>query len=178
MSLERIAPPAELRMDIRAPWLKGFEVGQGINALTGVPCPSPFKQVNMSQSNPSLVVTSHSGVIKGFQSLKDSHELGASATINLGAPAALGADFRYLKSHTVSSSSLMMHYTLEGKYDAERFDHQLELTAKAQKLLDERPDDFRDHYGDYFVAGFERVFKFQAILNCRCVPAFWICDNC
>ena len=149
------------------PWLSTFELGQGIDALTGASKGRALEDIIWSSdAHPSDHKSSAtSRVIHHLHELYHDIHVGTAATINISSPVALSASFDYLRSRTLSSSSFMIEYKIDGQYGFERPPHNdLKLTPDAQQCLDD-PETFRERYGDYFVYGFQRGYSFQAIVH-------------
>jgi hypothetical protein len=155
-----------LDSEIQVPWQDGFELGQGIDALSGATkgCAlEKFKTIPHTDGR----YKSHSSIIHDLQEQHRDSLVNATATINLGSPAALGAKFGYASSGALSSSSFIIEYWIDGKYDFERAtDHDLVLTSVAHKYVRD-PVEFRKRYGDYFICGFQRRYNFHAIVKCK-----------
>lgn len=92
-----------------------------------------------------------------------------SGTVNVDLPAAFGGHITYLASSDFASSTTMIEHKIEGEFGIERIDGQpLALKESARVLLEtKRYSEFRERYGDYFIAGVGSGYKFQAIITCK-----------
>jgi hypothetical protein len=156
-------------MEVQVPWLDTFELGQGIDALTGAAKGRALEDIMWSpEAQPSDHKSSAtSRIIHHLHELHHDVHAGTTATINISSPVALSASFDYLRSRSWSSSSSMIEYKVDGQYGIERPPlHTLELTPEARECLTD-PKKFRERYGDYFVYGFQRGYSFYAIVQYR-----------
>jgi hypothetical protein len=110
-------------------------------------------------------------VVKDFYQLRDDFQIHSEATINLGSPTvAVNARLESLKEKFFSNECVLIECRVEGHYHPDLLDlSACELTDEAKALIQSKSyKAFRDKYGDYFVQGYERHFKFSGIVAYRC----------
>jgi hypothetical protein len=166
---------SHLSTEINIPWNSRLTVGQGINALTGEAVASAFTPLEPLDSKGDSKLDSSEIIVKSIDKLhelSDDFRIDTSATINLGTPTTtIKAKLDALKTNIFSQRNVIIECRRAGKYISSLHDiKSLELTDDAKGLLQSKDyEKFRYRYGDYFVAGFERHFKFSAIMVCRYV---------
>jgi hypothetical protein len=155
-------------MIMEVPWQDHFELGQGINGLTGKMAGRALKPIKPLQ--PTDLDHQRKSGKKIIRDLHDQHvgtRVNANATINLGFPVAFGAKFDYNHLSADSLSSSLVEYWIDGQYGLERVNAgDLKLTPKAKECVGD-PARFREQYGDYFICGFRRHYSFRCILKCK-----------
>lgn len=151
----------------RIPWQDGFTIGRGngVDALTGFLAPSavlPF-DVKLSTAKRSR---------ESFQLLVNESDLATEISADVGIAlnigqigSSFGVSSTLLSKAKVSATS----FSILGLYTAsfEPFDlaQCYEMTSEAIDFARTSPGQFRDRYGDYFVAGGERSSTFTALLT-------------
>jgi hypothetical protein len=149
------------------PWQDTFELGQGIDALTGTTKGTAFQDVvwNTDGGPSDHKSSATSQIIHHLHELHHDVHFGADATINSSSPVAIGTGFDYLSSKGLSSSSFMIEYKISGQYGFERPPRdKLNLTSDAEQCLND-PKIFRERYGDYFIYGFQRGYSFHSLVH-------------
>lgn len=151
----------------RIPWQDGFTIGRGngVDALTGYLAPSavlPF-EVKLSTAKRSR---------ESFQLLVNESDLETEISANVGVALNIGQiGSSFGGSSTLRSKAKVSatSFSILGLYTAsfEPFDlaQCYEMTSEAIDFAETSPGQFRDRYGDYFVAGGERSSTFTALLT-------------
>ena len=156
-----------LQIEVQMPWLDTFELGQGIDALTGASKGTAFQDVIWTSDGRPIdhKSTATSQIIHHLHELHHDIHFGVAATVNSSSPVALSTSFDYLRSKALSSSSFIVEYKNSGQYGFERPPRsKFELTHEAEQCLDD-PKTFRQRYGDYFVYGFQRGYSFHTLVH-------------
>ena len=155
-------------MEIQVPWHDDYDLGEGIDALSGKPRTSALESITyLPPTKEGHRRESGSNIIYNLDEQRSDTGVNMSATINLGQPATVGAKFNYKHLSAFSSSSIMVEHWIDGKYDFEHVAlHDLKLTPAAKEDSKD-PHIFRERYGDYFIYGFQRCYAFRAIVRCK-----------
>lgn len=109
-------------------------------------------------------------IISELHELSDEFRVETAATINLGTPTASVIEkVEVPKSNAFSQRHVIVECKITGEYQYDRLkENNLRLTAEAKNYLAlHNYAGFREQYGDYYVAGLQRRFKFYAIMVCR-----------
>ena len=154
-------------MQIQVPWRDGFEIGDGIDALSGKTTHRALEDIPPLQpTDKGHKTRTDSHVIHKLHEQRAETRVHTAATINLGSPATLDAKFNYKQSRDFSSSSFMVEHWVEGHYAPQQVPkHDLNLTSEAKAYVVENPGAFRERYGDYFICGFQSFYSFRAMVN-------------
>jgi hypothetical protein len=132
-------------LEIQIPWQDDFDLGGGIDALSGKTKHRAFKDIAPLQSTEEgHVFVSGANIIHSLHEQRSDARVDMSATINLSSPATIGAKLDYKQLRTFSSSALFEEHWIDGKYDFEHAAlHDLKLTDAAQKVAED-PEKFRE----------------------------------
>ncbi|KAK7026053.1 hypothetical protein VNI00_015780 [Paramarasmius palmivorus] len=162
---------ASLDMHTTIPWNKMLRPGYGIDAITWKPkdcaLDSPPKYPN--ERTPTRKKTRYRVITKrDTQTLRDGFGLNAGASSQYIAPSALLAEskvkFSQLLSNSASSETFLVQCELDGEYGVEYHLNDLKLANKALSLS---TSEFREQYGDYFIAGYQKYFRFELFILCE-----------
>jgi hypothetical protein len=165
----QIADTKVTRLDsqVLIPWLQTYELGQGIDALTGHSRISPFKNVKKlpiaheSDLRSDLEIR----IVHGLHERSNLLRFQGQGTINTHSPVTLGGSFLGERAESVSDVSFMIEHNAYGEYHFETLNtDDLKLTPEAQGLL-KTPTQFRQRYGDYFILGYQRRYAFNALVQ-------------
>jgi hypothetical protein len=155
-----------LDVEIQIPWQEDFDLGGGIDALSGKTRPRAFEYIApLKPTEEGHVFVSGADIIHNLDEQRSDTRVDMSATINLSSPATIGAKLDYKQLRTFSSSALFEEHWIDGKYDFEQAAlHDFKLTDAAQKAVED-PERFRERYGDYFICGFQRRYSVRALVK-------------
>ena len=147
------------------PWQDGFTFGHGVDAITGYLAQSA---VEPFETKPTQIKRSKETFRLLFSDLDLEEEIFASAGIalNIGQVGfSLGGSSALTSKAKVSATS----FSILGTYTAlfEQFDlaQTYQMTPEANEFATSSPSQFRERYGDYFVAGGQRSSRFTALLT-------------
>ena len=153
------SPPAELFID-------GMKLGSSVDAVTG--------EMHASAIDPSSISvqkadSSDAGDHFSFQKFEDANSLeysnstSSSASVTFpvdGLDASVNHGLDFSQSHTSQGTSLIYLLTWERVGELERLNDDVKLKAEAQSIP---ADEFRSHYGDYFIYQISTRAKFVAM---------------
>lgn len=152
---------------MEVPWQDHFQLGYGVNAISGKMAGRALKHIKPLQPSDLEGQNADHKIIHNLHDQHVGSRVNTNATINLGFPVALGAKFDYNHLSADSLSSYFIDYWIEGHYGLERVDlRDLKLTPEAKGCVRD-PAQFREKYGDYFVCGFRRHYSFHCIVQCK-----------
>ena len=166
-STNTVNTSTSLQIEVQMPWLDIFDLGQGVDALTGATKGSAFQDViwTTDRRPNDHRSTATSRIIHHLHELHHDVHFGPAATINSSSPVALSTSFDYLGSRAMSPPSFIVEYKISGQYGFERPPPgKFELTSEAEQCLSD-PKTFRERYGDYFVYGFQRGYSFHTLVH-------------
>ena len=90
------------------------------------------------------------------------------APFNTHFPLAIEASFARETTRSNFETGFMIEQYVHGYYHFEVLNmDDLQLTDRAESLLQVSPDKFREEYGDYFIVGYQRRFMFSALIECK-----------
>ncbi|KIK63376.1 hypothetical protein GYMLUDRAFT_466210 [Collybiopsis luxurians FD-317 M1] len=146
-----------------------FQLGQGVDALTGQARGRALAYFKNPTRSVGPTCNIRTRMVEEFHQLDSDVRIASNATINLGTPAvSLAQTAELLKSRSLSKREFIIECTVEGQYDYDMLNlENLKLTAEARKVFQRSPAEFRNMYGDYFVAGFQRRYRSYTIIICR-----------
>ncbi|PJJ59532.1 hypothetical protein [Hymenobacter chitinivorans] len=146
------------------PWLDGYALGKGVNAVTGslsAQALAPFATTPATTTNSA---TNYSN-INSTSAVDQLIDVSASGSYNLDG-VTISASASYLSE--IKQSELDM--TILATYQVEYTDYDtitiagLHFTPQAQQLIEQGNfTAFRNLYGDYYIAGTKREASFQAV---------------
>ncbi|MFP6860662.1 hypothetical protein [Pseudomonas sp.] len=145
-------------------WNDGLFLGKGIDAMTGDVRGSAIDSFTTEQHGTQKIEQS-TRYLMSSEDVEKEIEASVSLKFNLGNFSADTTN-SYLEKLAVSHTtvSIIAEYSVtQSEFDIAP---SYQLTTQARKLLD-NPADFRQAYGDYFVAGFKRSARFTAIYRCQ-----------
>lgn len=150
-------------------WLDPYNMGYGLNAVTGSISPKSAVDITNSSVNSAKNFTVNQKVqsISNESDYKSEMNLSGNVEFNIGAGKA-SSETSYLSSvdYSETTTTIIAHSNrYSSDYEKINLDN-LKLTDDAQKLLDQDINKFRDIYGDYFVSG--------ATVGCSLV-AMYVC---
>lgn len=147
------------------PWGDGFDVGTGINAVTGeLMAGQAIKKPSITKSE---LKDAHSRYqwISSEADIDQEIDVAAKGKYNMDG-VNLKASACYLNEIKYSDTSITLVAHYESTYDEyDEADH-YELTDEAKSLADD-PEKFRERYGDYFIAGCRRGSRFTVVYRCE-----------
>jgi hypothetical protein len=145
------------------PWEDGWELGKGIDAVTGALSVASALKRSPIEAAP-VTRASYSGrLIRNESQFSQEVDVSLNSKFNIGS-VDISASTNYLQKVTFSELSLTI--VVRYKTEPEGYDEfeTVELTDEAAALLRDPPE-FRKRYGDYFISGARRVSEFVAIYN-------------
>ncbi|KAJ4490734.1 hypothetical protein J3R30DRAFT_129121 [Lentinula aciculospora] len=165
---QRTTAGTELQREVKIPWSETFRLGFGVDALTGESMTrtaiTPFKMSGSPRAKQAktYVDTLHWNDIK---SLQDQYDLEIGGTVNM-APVSLSMSTRIssLVSKNASASTVLIQYRVIGEFETEFIPSNVALQ---NGLGDLSEDDFREKYGDYYLAGRQRGYGCRMIIVCQ-----------
>ncbi|MBB4661163.1 hypothetical protein [Conexibacter arvalis] len=146
------------------PWLDGFELRAGVDAVTGGITGSALEKTPVDEWRTKTSSEQYT-FIQSQRDLSNEIEIGASGRYNIEG-VTVSASVEYLTR--VHYSELAV--TLIARFESHCVDYdrlaEARLTDRARRLLESDPERFRYAYGDYFVAGGRRASRFTAVYTC------------
>jgi len=143
------------------PWLETFQLGAGVDAVTGGVAGTAVKP--FSPSAPRVKTSNESmNFIANEEKLRQEIEASLSGKYNIVPGIDAKASMSYLNKLSFSQNSavLVAKYVSSTDYaEANTY----ELTEEAASLMKSDPTAFRKTYGDYFVAGVRKGSRFVAL---------------
>ncbi|KAJ7620571.1 hypothetical protein DFH06DRAFT_67404 [Mycena polygramma] len=156
----------DLAYQVRIPWSKDFHVGNGINALTGeymatTAFRDDFKPRGWT-TDTSATQTNHFE----WQVEKDlHHDFEVATTVNIPhVPGGLNAGITEQLSKASSASTIFVQHKHEVHLVPNSIPQIPSLLEGAENLT---PEDFRNTYGDYYIAGYEKGYSCSMIFVCK-----------
>ncbi len=142
-----------------SPWLDGFTIGAGVNAITGDTASTALKP--FSVLSPSIKSSMESyKFIRNENELKVIVDASASGWFNIeGVKVNRAMDFLTKIKYSDLSSTLIATYQEEFPSYSEALLYELSAVAKG---LVNSPDKFRSAFGDYFISGAKLGSRFLA----------------
>ncbi|KAL0575371.1 hypothetical protein V5O48_006602 [Marasmius crinis-equi] len=167
-------PHTDLEQRVEIPWDKTFRVGYGVNALTGestTRCAlSPFKDLS---SNPKRKIAETKTTLdvihwKDLKNLTDGYELEGgigTGSFNVGLHPAVEfrAKLASVLSKSTSARTVLIQYRSAGEFEGEW----LQDISIRPELVRGGMKEFREQYGDYYVAGYRRGYSCRAVIVCQ-----------
>lgn len=150
------------------PWQDGFTFGVGVDAITGSVLGSALTPFT---PNPNPVKTSHESYRFIESDSQLNLEIGATASgaYNIeGLKISASTEFLTQIQYSETSITLIAEYSSLFSYSDQAVNY--ELTDKAKQLISS-PEQFRQSYGDYFVADSQRGSRFIAVYVCQAKTA-------
>jgi len=147
------------------PWQDNFEIGAGVNAVTGSVTGSALKSAVLKPSQVKKSVE-HYRFVQEESDLDREIEASTSGKYNIEGVTVTGSA-SYLSQVQFSDLSITLVASYESSNEGYDEPDGFQLTDAAKKLMASDPKGFRDHYGDYFVAGARRQSSFLAIYVCK-----------
>jgi len=150
------------------PWQDTFNLGSGIDAVTGNTMHSALVPFTPTQRT---VKRSWESIrfVKNESDLKREIEVSASGKYNIQG-VTVSASASYLNSIQFSELTTSLVAQYESQYNGYDETDNYILTGAAQALLP-NPPQFRSMYGDYFIAGGKRSSRFTAVYLCKATSA-------
>lgn len=146
------------------PWGDAFNIGAGINAVTGEVMASAVEKPDLKDQT-----VKRSNIIYRFikseTELDKEIEVSAKGKYNIeGVTLSASASYLNKIKFSATSVSLVAHY--ESSYSGYDLADQYALTAQAKGIIGDQ-DKFRSTFGDYFIAGRQRGSTFTAVYRCE-----------
>ena len=145
------------------PWLEGFEVGAGVNAVTGGLAARAVQFGTVKKAGKTHSETNFRSVEDASQ-LTQEIEVAVKGKYNIEG-VTISASAEYINKIKFSETSMTLLAFYESGYDYDEADSYT-LTPDAQARL-ANLDDFRATFGDYFVSGGKRMSRFVGIYVCQ-----------
>lgn len=162
--------PAETTLDlVIAPvsWQETFHMGTGVDAITGT-----AKGTAVADFKKELVPGKNTAEKYVFIENKEDHERLIQASLsgkyNIDGIVISGSSsFLQEIKYSATSVTLVADYSSNNdNYEKAPSPHDYQLTATAKSVMEKSPQQFRDAYGDYFVAGTKSACRFIATYIC------------
>jgi len=148
------------------PWQPNFEIGLGINALTGNTTSVPFAKVSKEIPDPGLT-NIYIRAVRDTDVNSELREFGGGASFDLAySPAdSFTAGVKAMIRRGMKEASLDQAFILFSATETPIVaqDAAFELTLEAQALAKSDPWRFRERYGDYFIAGAKYAVKYAVV---------------
>ncbi|THV03102.1 hypothetical protein K435DRAFT_962632 [Dendrothele bispora CBS 962.96] len=165
---ENKPPVTTLETHIEIPWSETFRLGFGVNALTGEFVPNSalrhdYKIGRWSNANTAQMVTKRLQWSE-LKELQDEFEMKAGGTVNVLCPAGANVKIASVLSENSSSSTLLIQCKVHADFEPQYLPVDVDLMEGLEKLTDE---EFRDRYGDYYIAGWKKAYTCRMIVACR-----------
>ncbi|KAF9270876.1 hypothetical protein L218DRAFT_63219 [Marasmius fiardii PR-910] len=169
-------PHTVLEPVAKIPWDGStFRLGYGVNALTGESTPSCALQWDdKSVKNPKQkIARSKTSIdvihLNDLKSLVDGVELEAgfgTGTINIVPHPALEfkAKLASVLAKSSSEKTVLVQYRAHGEFETQFLPRNVMLRPD---LNGTPPNEFRERFGDYYIAGYQEGFSCRAIIVCR-----------
>lgn len=140
------------------PWRREYRLGFGVDAVTGQLRASGVKPFTVSDTSPLAATYSYS-LVQNESDLSTLISGSAKGSYNIeGATVTAGTSF--LNSVKVNELSV----TLVAQIHIQRTQHAL---APSYVLVGPATPNYRDQYGDYFVAGYRAASSLYAVYQCQ-----------
>lgn len=146
------------------PWADRFEIGAGMNAVTGSAGVSAIRLPDIKAAVTKSSTTRYRFIASANQ-LEEEIDTAAKAAYNMGG-VNLSASAQYVTKIKVSELYLTLVAQYHSSYSAYDEASSYELTDEAKKLIGDAQE-FRKRYGDYFIAGQKRGASFTAVYTCH-----------
>ncbi|KAF7352322.1 FHA domain-containing protein [Mycena venus] len=156
-----------LEQHIKIPWSETFRPGFGISALTGEfmarSALRPFKMAESSKPGKSRISVERLQW-KGVTELLDGFEMEAGGTVNVLCPIGANVKIASVLSQNNSTSTILVQYKVEANFTADFVPENVRLKDGLDKLSD---IEFRNEYGDYYIAGYQKAYSCRMIVVCK-----------
>uniref|UniRef100_A0A0W0G2T3 Uncharacterized protein n=1 Tax=Moniliophthora roreri TaxID=221103 RepID=A0A0W0G2T3_MONRR len=165
-------PYTDLNQEVKLPWGETFRLGYGIDALTGDPTTrcalAPFRMRDSRRRIKSTNTTINVLHWDDLKQLADGIELEAGVgTVNAASfqlPVEMRAKLSSMLSTSTSAKTLLVQYKTVGEFEVEFLPRDIALKPELKRLS---AKDFREQYGDYYIAGCQYGYSCRAIIVCR-----------
>lgn len=147
------------------PWADDFQLGIGINAVSGGKHASALKPFTPRPAT-TRRTSEHYRLVQNEHDMSQELELSASGKYNIEG-VNLSASASYLSKITFSELYISLVAQYESVFDQYDEAERYELTDEARNLLMRDPKQFRLSFGDYFVSGVRRFSRFTAVYRCK-----------
>ncbi|KAF8829952.1 hypothetical protein HHX47_DHR2000189 [Lentinula edodes] len=166
--IQKAVASTELQREVKIPWSETFRLGFGVDALTGESMAgTAITSFKMSGSPRPKQVKTYVDTLhwNGIKSLQDQYDIEIGGTVNV-APASISMSTRIssLLSKNASASTVLIQYRVIGEFEPEFIPSNVALQ---NGLSDLSEDDFRDKYGDYYLAGRQRGYGCRMVIVCQ-----------
>jgi len=156
-----------LEQHIKIPWSETFRPGFGISALTGEfmarSALRPFRMVESSKPGKSRISVERLQW-KGVKDLQDGLEMEVGGTVNVLCPIGANVKIASVLSQNKSTSTILVQYKVEANFTVDFIPENVRLKKGLDKLSDA---EFRNEYGDYYIAGYQKAYSCRMIVVCK-----------
>ncbi|KAL0060044.1 hypothetical protein AAF712_013164 [Marasmius tenuissimus] len=164
-------PHTDLEQEVQTPWVETFRLGYGVNALTGesttrcalqrfASVPKRTRKISKTKTTIDVI---HWNDLKN---ITDRYEFEAgvgTGTINVGVDPAI--EFRAKLASVLSKSSsartVLVMYRSVGAFEMEFLPENISIRKEVMGK------EFREQYGDYYVAGCQAGYSCRAVIVCQ-----------
>ncbi|KAK7446310.1 hypothetical protein VKT23_014516 [Stygiomarasmius scandens] len=166
--VEYKVPSTILKAEIEIPWSESFRLGCGVNALTGESIPDSALRPGYKLENRPTPGDSQM-VIKRIQwnevkDLQDEFEMEAGGTVNVLSPAGAHAKLASVLSENSFSGTMLIQCKVYADFERQLLPMDIKMAQGLEKLSSQ---EFRDRYGDYYIAGLQKAYMCRMIVVCR-----------
>lgn len=153
---------------MQIPWRTGFQVGAGIDALTGGIRASALKSLGKLGHPGKTPECDYKVRIFSSQDLQLTQRgFGAAAGIALAWPQIdLGAQFEHKSEQSTSETDFIICCEATGLHQAEILVSPV-LDSTVCNQVGDPVDGFRQKYGDYCIAGLQRGYGCLVMISCQ-----------
>ncbi|KAJ7629594.1 hypothetical protein B0H17DRAFT_545680 [Mycena rosella] len=123
----------------------------------------PFKMVESAKPGKSRISVERLQW-KSVKNLRDEFEVELGATVNVLCPVGANAKIASVLSQHTSSSTILVQYKVDSDFTAEFIPENVRLKEGLEKLPDK---EFREQFGDYYIAGCQRAYSCRMIVVCK-----------
>ncbi|KAK7032508.1 hypothetical protein VNI00_013077 [Paramarasmius palmivorus] len=170
--LARPRPYTELHQEVKVPWGDTFRLGYGVDALTGDPTTrcalAPFRESSTRRRIKTTNTTINVLQWDDLKQLADGIELEAGVgTVNATSyqlPVELRAKLSSTLSASTSAKTVLVQYKTVGEFEVEFLPKDIALKKELRGMA---ALDFREQYGDYYIAGCQYGYSCRALVICR-----------
>ncbi|KAJ7265467.1 hypothetical protein B0H12DRAFT_200016 [Mycena haematopus] len=157
-------PHTILEQHMKIPWSETFRVGFGISALSGEfmarRALRQFKMEETSKPGKSRISVERLEW-KDVKNLQDGFEMEVGGTVNVLCPVGANVKIASVLTQNNSSSTILVQYKVEADFTADFIPENVQLKKGLAKLSDA---EFRNDYGDYYIAGYQKAYSCRMIV--------------
>ncbi|KAL0574013.1 hypothetical protein V5O48_007935 [Marasmius crinis-equi] len=150
-----------LPRQVAVPWQKGFQLGHGVNAVTGQPsCNSPLAEFEMAQTGRKLSKSDFTLTVFSPGGNRSARAEYYTAISRAGSVIDFSEDIISRLSKLPRRQTLVL-YHVSGEYEMQDLPSGVSLQKNLQEYWSE--GDFRGAYGDYYISGSQSGFYLTAL---------------